>query len=171
MNPTRSFETHGLLGPVTFPTRNEIDWHLRRSRQLRADATAALLSAAARAAARPLAPLARPLTDWHRRRRTQELLMRCSDRVLDDIGIERETIPLIARGLDPLAAGPRRPAAARWWQDRRLRWQASRQARRAWRHAYRELNAYRDHELDELGIRRVDIPSIVRGRAPASAFG
>jgi uncharacterized protein YjiS (DUF1127 family) len=29
--------------------------------------------------------------------------------------------------------------------------------------------AYNDHELDDLGIRRSDIPAIARGRLPAPA--
>jgi uncharacterized protein YjiS (DUF1127 family) len=83
--------------------------------------------------------------------------------VLADIGIAREDIPLIARGIDPhdydLAAVGWR---GRWaWMRGRL--DAMRKAGRQQRQVYRELMAYRDHELDDLGIRRVDIPTIARG--------
>ena len=52
---------------------------------------------------RPLRPLAARLVGWQRQRRTRHLLMRCSDRVLADIGIARDDIPLIAKGLEPRA--------------------------------------------------------------------
>jgi uncharacterized protein YjiS (DUF1127 family) len=71
---------------------------------LRDHASAALLSAGFRSLARGLrAALAVPRRS-RRRRATAAALMRCSDRVLADIGIRREDIPLIARGLDPKRA-------------------------------------------------------------------
>lgn len=170
MTPNGSIDSRRLDRPATFPSRDEIDWHIARSRRIRAEAAARLLSSAGRALTSPARRLAAPALRWQRRRQTYELLMRCSDRVLADIGIERETIPLITRGRDPHGS-PARPSVAGWWRTVRLRREALRQARREWRRAYDELMAYDDRELDEIGIRRVDIPSILRGRAPAPAFG
>ena len=42
------------------------------------------------------------LETWWRRRETERRLNALSDRVLADIGIAREHIPLVARGMDPL---------------------------------------------------------------------
>ncbi|HSA83163.1 MAG TPA: hypothetical protein VLE23_20260, partial [Geminicoccaceae bacterium] len=44
----------------------------------------------------------------------------------------------------------------------------ARSAQREWRRAHDELMAYSDRELDEIGIRRVDIGAIVGGGRPAS---
>jgi hypothetical protein len=46
MKPTRSFETSGADLPLTFPSRDEIERHVARSRQLRAEATAAMVASA-----------------------------------------------------------------------------------------------------------------------------
>jgi hypothetical protein len=52
---------------------------------------------------------------WWRQRATVAALSRCNDHVLADIGIAREDIPLIARGLDPLRApASAGPASRRW---------------------------------------------------------
>jgi uncharacterized protein YjiS (DUF1127 family) len=135
--------------------------HVEAARQLRAETIAAFLSAAGRAAARAPGRLRARLARWQERRRTYDALMRCSDRVLADIGIERAQIPEIARAIDPSrsAAVPasRRLAAAR------ARLAAAREARREQRRVYRELMAYQDRELDELGVRRADIRRIARG--------
>ena len=97
---------------------------------------------------------------WLQQRRTEHLLMACSDRVLADIGIAREDIPLVARGQDPLQrtspqAGS--PVCARA-STRRSR-------HRLWRRQQAELMAYSDEELADLGIARRDIRSVVRGAA------
>ena len=87
------------------------------ARALRSDVTAALFATSFRALARPLRAPVAGAARWWRRRATVAALMRCNDRVLADIGIERERIPLIARGHDP----SRQPAEARpAWQ----RWPA-----------------------------------------------
>lgn len=89
--------------------------------------------------------------------------MRCSDRVLADIGIEREHIPLIAKGIDPAEYQLREAAIRRWWAAARTRLDALRQARRERHRLYRELDAYSDRELEEIGLRRADIPALARG--------
>jgi uncharacterized protein YjiS (DUF1127 family) len=114
----------------------------------------------AAAARRPTAAerLFDALVLWSRRRRTEAALMRCSDRLLADIGIARDDIRLVARGLDPASVPPRGAALHRLWQGLldRLSGVGDDQAQR-------ELMAYSDRELDELGIRRADIPALTRG--------
>lgn len=170
MNPKRPLDLDTTGNPVPFPTTGDIDRHLMRSRQLRAEATRALLAGLGHRTARPIRHLAAPLVRRRRRQKTSDLLMRCSDRVLADIGIEREHIPLIAGGLDPHGPEPAPRGLLRWWRRVRTRRAVLRQARREWRRVYQELMAYDDRELDEIGIRRVDIPVILSGRTPAPAF-
>ena len=102
---------------------------------------------------------------WLEVQRTCHALNSQSDRQLADIGIKRADILALARGLDPadpdagrsmfgrLVAGMVRPIGTY------LRDLASQRKIR------RELSAYRDDELTEIGIRRVDIPAIARGGA------
>ena len=61
--------------------------------------------------------------------------------------------------------------AARLWRDVRTRLEAARGMRRERRRVHRELAAYRDRELDELGVRRSDIPAIAAGRPTPWAAG
>ena len=107
-------------------------------------------------------------TKW-RQWQTERELTACSDRVLADIGIAREDIPLIARGKDPL----RHEAGIRWsgWLPGLLAWlEEVREERRELRRIRRELASYNDRDLDDLGIRRGDIPALVkRGTSPAAA--
>lgn len=91
---------------------------------------------------------------WYRQAVTRSALMRCSDRVLADIGIEREDIPAIARASTRRAGSE----AFDWRAALARRLDGVRQRRRI----YRELMAYSDRELDELGIGRGDIPQIAR---------
>lgn len=91
---------------------------------------------------------------WYRQVVTRSALTACSDRVLADIGIERENIPAIAR-----ASSSRAESKIFDWSDTlSTRLERARQRRRV----YRELMAYSDSELDELGIGRGDIPGIAR---------
>ena len=82
MKPKRSLETSGVDLPLTFPSRDEIERHIARSRQLRAEATAAMLRSAGRWLARPLHRLKALTNRWHRR--TTLRLMRYSARLLAD---------------------------------------------------------------------------------------
>jgi uncharacterized protein YjiS (DUF1127 family) len=109
------------------------------------------------------------LVCWWRRRETEAALMECSDRVLADLGIERQDIPLIARGLDPAAVALRGAALHRGWQDLLDRIAVMRGVEQPGRRERRELMAYSDRELDELGIRRADIPALTRDPRPAHA--
>ncbi|HSA80873.1 MAG TPA: DUF1127 domain-containing protein [Geminicoccaceae bacterium] len=107
-------------------------------------------------------------TKW-RQWQTERKLMACSDRVLTDIGIAREDIPLIARGKDPL----QHEADISWsgWLPGLLAWlDEVREDRRELRRIRRELASYNDRDLDELGIRRGDIPALLKdGPRPAAA--
>ena len=98
---------------------------------------------------------------WLEQRRTERLLTACSDRVLADIGIAREDIPLVARGQDPLQA----PERSGWFANLRASLAEALAARRLWRRQQAELMAYSDEELADLGIARRDIHSVVRGAA------
>ena len=98
---------------------------------------------------------------WLAQRRTERLLTACSDRVLADIGIAREDIPLVARGQDPLQA----PERSGWFANLRASLNEALAARRLWRRQQAELMAYSDEELADLGIARRDIRSVVRGAA------
>jgi len=105
---------------------------------------------------------------WHCERQTRDALMNASDRVLADIGIEREDIPLIARGIEPGTHRPREGALARRWYTLLSRVDDARAARRERRRIERELEAYSDRELDDIGIHRRDI-SIIARSAPDKA--
>jgi uncharacterized protein YjiS (DUF1127 family) len=126
-----------------------------------------IVAAAGRGIALSLRVLGARFARWRRQRHTYDALMRCSDRVLADIGIEREDIPLIAKGIDPREYHGRAPRG--WWREVGKRLDAASRARREWRRLYRELMAYNDRELDDLGIRRSDISAIAWGRLPAPA--
>ena len=143
----------------------ELERHLTNARALRARAVAETVIAAGPAMDPLLRALGTRLARWRRQRQTYDALMRCSDRVLADIGIEREDIPLIVKGIDPREHHGSTPRG--WWRKLGDRIDAAGRAWRERRRIYRELMAYRDEELDDLGIRRSDIPAIARGRLPS----
>jgi uncharacterized protein YjiS (DUF1127 family) len=163
MNQEHRFHLAKAGLPPTFQTPAELRHVITGARQERAEATAAMISSAFRAVDRALRHLLVQAVRWKRRRATRAALMRCSDRVLADIGIAREHIPLVAKGVDPADYELRDPALRRWWTAARARLDAARVARRQRRRLYRELDAYTDRELNEIGLRRADIPTIVRG--------
>jgi uncharacterized protein YjiS (DUF1127 family) len=101
------------------------------------------------------------LVRWNQRVRTREALEACSDRTLADIGIPREHIALVAKGVDHRDAEALRQHG---WRPRLVQVlqavglflpEHQRQVRR-------ELEAYTDRELNEIGINRADIPQIAR---------
>jgi uncharacterized protein YjiS (DUF1127 family) len=65
------------------------------------------------ASGRSLRALAAGAARWWQQRATAAALMRCNDRVLADIGIGREDISMIARGLER-SPEPSRPVLGRW---------------------------------------------------------
>jgi uncharacterized protein YjiS (DUF1127 family) len=169
MNAKRTFEAVGGIPSPEFPTPADIERHLQQARRLRAEATSEMLALAARPLIRAARALDARIATWDRQRQTHKALMSCSNRVLADIGIAREDIPLVARGIDPRVLDAGATGWRRWWPATRVWLVAMRQAQRERRRIERELTAYRDHELDDLGIRRVDIPAIAHGRLPAAA--
>lgn len=163
MNQDGRFELLDTRLSPAFQSPSELRHVIGRARQQRAEATAAMIGAAFRGMAHALRSLLAQLVRRQRRRATRDALMRCSDRVLADIGIAREDVPLIAKGIDPAAYQLRDPALRRWWAGARARLDAAREARRERRRVYRELDAYNERELEEIGVRRADIPAIARG--------
>ena len=114
------------------------------------------------------AKLAGGLVLWARGRHTRHELMRLSDRALADIGTTSGDVAAFARQSDPwrqlsgdavfvLALGALLERVEGW---------RSRQRRQT--QVYRELMAYSDAELTELGIRRRDIRVIARGGSSPS---
>jgi uncharacterized protein YjiS (DUF1127 family) len=163
MNPERTLDNTGTWMGPTASSHAERNRPIANALQLRAEANAALLTDAGRAAMLALRRLRARLARWQERRQTYDALMRCSDRVLADIGIEREQIPLITKGIDPSRYESAADAAWRRWATVRARLAAAREARREQRRVYRELMAYQDQELDDLGVRRADVAAIARG--------
>jgi uncharacterized protein YjiS (DUF1127 family) len=163
MNRERTFEIEATTANPAVASSADLDGHLARARKLRSEATAAALAGALRRIDRSARALVAGLARWHEQRQTRYALMRCSDRVLADIGIERAHIPLIAKGLDPAEYQLWEPAIRRRWAAARTRLETLRQARRERRRLYQELDAYDDRELEEIGLRRADIPAIARG--------
>jgi uncharacterized protein YjiS (DUF1127 family) len=113
-------------------------------------------------AGRVLGKIGGALVLWLRGLRSTHELDRLSDRALADIGTTRGDLPAFARASDPWRQLPKEAALAlalgrlieraeAWYERRR------RQAR-----VYRELMAYSDRDLDELGVDRRDIPGIAR---------
>lgn len=165
MNSERTLDNPGAWRVPTALSCAEINQRPARAQRLRAEATARMLMRAGRGVIRAVRTVLGGLARWQERRRTYDALMRCSDRVLADIGIERERIPLIAKGIDPSRHEAAATGAWRSWAALRARLDAAREARRERRRVYRELMAYQDRELDEIGVRRADIAGIARGAA------
>ena len=165
MERKRTLNSLETMTVSAFPSSAEIEHHVATARALRAEATAQMLAKAGGGVASVLRPAWARLVRWQEQRRTADALARRSDRVLADIGIEREHIDLVARGIDPRAHETRLERLGRWWASARVRLEPARAARRERRRIYRELMAYNDRELDDLGVRRLDIPGIARGEA------
>ena len=100
MNQVHRFEQADAGLPPALHSPSESGHFAARARQQRADAAAAMIASAFRGMTGALRPCWRtPLVGNNGV--TRDALMRCSDRVLADIGIERAHIPLIAQGIDP----------------------------------------------------------------------
>jgi len=162
MNQEHRFEPAGPRLPSPSPSPPELGHFAARARQQRADALAAMIASIFRGVTGALRPVLAHAARWQRQRATRHALMRCSDRVLADIGIEREHIPLVAKGIDPAEHQLGDSTFRRWWTTARARLAAALEARRERRRIYRELDAYTDRELEEIGLRRADIPVVAR---------
>ena len=113
------------------------------------------------------ARLAGGLVLWLRGLYTRHELMRLDDRALADIGAARSELGEFAKQSDPWRQLPRASVsilALAAMIDRVDNW---RERRRQQAQTYRELMAYSDAELTDLGISRRDIGTIARsdGRA------
>jgi uncharacterized protein YjiS (DUF1127 family) len=158
MNQEHLFELTGAGSRWTSPSPSESGHFAARA----SDAAAAMFASAFRNTTGALRSLQTRAARWGQRRATRDALMRCSDRVLADIGIAREHIPLVAKGIDPAQHQAGDSTFRRWWAAARARLAAAWEARREHRRVYRELDAYTDRELEEIGVRRADIPVIAR---------
>src|SRR5262245_10144781 len=87
------------------------------------------------------------LAAWQRQRQTYEALVRRSDHLLADIGIEREHVGLIARGIDPRQHDASKSGWRGWWHGLRQHLDAARATRRERHRMSRELMAYNDRDL------------------------
>ena len=160
MNPMRNtFEGDGIA---------DVERPIAGDRQPRAAATAQMLTTAFRGTDGAVRALGAAVARWRRQRRTRAVLMRCSDRTLADIGIAREEIAIVARGIAPGPDRRRTNLVTRKAAELRARLERALRAQREWRRAYTELMAYSDRELNEIGIRRADIAALVSGRRPQS---
>jgi uncharacterized protein YjiS (DUF1127 family) len=114
-------------------------------------------------AGRLAASLAGGLVLWVRDRYTRRELMRLNDRALADIGTARDELKSYAKESDPWRQLPSEAVcllAFRALADRVGAW---RDRRRREAQTYRELMAYSDQELTDIGISRRDIGAIARG--------
>jgi uncharacterized protein YjiS (DUF1127 family) len=110
------------------------------------------------------ARLAGGLVLWLRNLNTRHQLLRLSDRALADIGTTRAGIPLFAKQSDPWRRLPAEAAFVLALGDLIERVESWRERRRQKLQVYRELMAYSDRELNELGLSRRDIPEVARTR-------
>jgi uncharacterized protein YjiS (DUF1127 family) len=121
-------------------------------------------------ARRLAAKLAGGLVLWARGLHTRHELMRLSDRALADIGTTPGEVAAFARQSDPWRQLPRDAVFVLALDALLERVEGWRDRRRQAAQVYRELMAYSDSELTELGIRRRDIRAIARdGGSPAPA--
>jgi len=148
------------LPHTSFPTNDEIDVYVREAHRLRAEMTAAGLTAVLRTLAKPLRAVGGAIYRWNRRMQLKQMLMSRSDWLLADIGAKRDNIDAFLRG-ERLDSRPVEPPLDLW---RILPHQVeiNRQARQERKRIEDELNAYTDSELDDIGIHRADIPEIAR---------
>jgi uncharacterized protein YjiS (DUF1127 family) len=110
------------------------------------------------------ARLAGGLVLWLRGLNTRHQLARLSDRALEDIGTTRAGVSLFARQSDPWRRQPSEAAFVLALGALIERVESWRERRRQKLQVYRELMAYSDRELNELGLSRRDIPEVARTR-------
>ena len=152
---------HGSASPeVEVPFDLQVRRHAARARQMQAEAMAASLADAWRGLSHGIRASANWLLEQHRRAATRRALMACSDRTLADIGIPREHIHLAARGVD--VRDPVAVSEAGLWQRLVASIRRTHERRREQLRVYRELGAYSDRDLEEIGLRRSDVPAVAR---------
>jgi uncharacterized protein YjiS (DUF1127 family) len=145
---------------VDLPLDLRVRQHAARARKLQSEAVAAGLASAWHGLTHGIRTSAQWLVQQYRKAETRRALMACSDRTLADIGIPREHIHLAARGID--VGDPIAVSQAGLWPRFVASISRMHRRRREQLRIYRELMAYSDHELEEIGLRRSDIPAIAR---------
>jgi uncharacterized protein YjiS (DUF1127 family) len=138
----------------------QVRQHVARARKLQAEAVAESLAGAWHRLTHGIRISADWLLEQRRRAATRRALIACSDRTLADIGIPREHIHLAARGVD--VGDPLAESQAGLWPRFAASFRRMHERRRERLRVYRELMAYSDRDLEEIGLRRSDIPTIVR---------
>jgi uncharacterized protein YjiS (DUF1127 family) len=113
------------------------------------------------------AGLAGGLVLWVRDLYTRHELMRLDDRALADIGTARAELKSYAQESDPWRQLPRDAVSLLAFRALADRVGAWRDRRRREAQTYRELMAYSDQELIDIGISRRDIGAIARGNGRA----
>ena len=134
----------------------------------RNDLATTLASGIASPIARTGAKLAGRLVLWLRARNTRHQLMRLSDDALEDIGTTRAAIPLFTKQCDPWQCLPGDAVFVLALGNLIERIEGWRESRRRQLQVRRELTAYSDRELNELGLSRGDIRRVARGASGAS---
>lgn len=134
--------------------------HVAHAKKLQAEAIAETIVAAYDGLARAVRAAAGWLAQRRREAATRRALGACSDRTLADIGIPREQIALVARGIDHL--DPDAVSRSGWWPWLAASIRRMHAARAEQLRVYRELMAYSDRDLEEIGLRRADIPTVAR---------
>ena len=143
-----------------------------RARELQSKAIGNALGAAGRFLAGSAAGAYRRIADGIRKRQTIAQLSRLDDRVLADIGIDREQIPMLAQGLiAPSGEAPRRTKSignALGTAGRFLAGTVAGTHRRIAdrirkRQTIAQLSRLDDHMLADIGIGREQIPMIAQG--------
>ena len=162
---TNRYPTHtDFLPEPTAPLDLQVRYHTARGRKLQSQAMGAYLAKLWHGLPNALPTMANWLKRWNQRARTREALMACSDRTLADVGIAREHIALVAKGVDhrdPAALVPRgwRPGLATalptmvGWLER---WNQRARTREA-------LEACSDRTLADVGIAREHIALVAKG--------
>jgi uncharacterized protein YjiS (DUF1127 family) len=124
VNQERRFEMAEAGPPPTLQRPSESGHFAARARVQRTDAAAMIIASAFRSMTGALRTLLTHAVRREQQRATRDALMPCSDRVLADLGIEREHIPLVAKGINPAehqpgrahfnAGGPPHAPASMW---------------------------------------------------------
>ncbi len=157
----------GTRSATSFPSGAEIQHHIDRGQHLRALAIVDSAVAVFQVLMRPLRPLGLAFDRWQSRMHDKQALMQRNDRLLEDIGVRRSEIDSFLKGRAvKKPAIPPSPEKSRLLESLAGRLETVRRGWQAQREIERELGAYRDRELLEIGIRRADIPRIARGLQP-----
>ena len=163
MNQEHRFERADTGLPPTLHSPSESGHFAARARQQRADAAAAMIASAFRSmtgALRALLAHGRPLgttarhpgrPDALQRSRARRHRHRAGAHPAGRQGHRSRRAPAAGTAHSGAGGPQHAPASAAAWE-----------ARREQRRVYRELDAYTDRELDEIGLRRADIPVIAR---------